>query len=230
MFVDSEDVGLSVHLLMDGYWEMWTTEAMARLVKPGMIVADIGANLGYFTLLLGELVGPTGWVHAFEPNPAIATLLRRSVNINGGQTHTTVHEVALIDHEGEAVLRVPHLEPKNATLTNPHESAENVPVQVRRLDSYPELHSLDFIKIDVEGAEEATWRGMHDLLKSGRPLTILLEFQAIRYQDPGGFIDLMLSDGFSLSLVAQDNRVVALDKQSLLALAANEDQLLLLQR
>jgi FkbM family methyltransferase len=230
MFVDSEDIGLSVHLLMDGYWEMWTTEAMARFVKPGMMVADIGANLGYFAVLLGELVGPAGWVHAFEPNPAIATLLRRSVNINVGQPRTTVHEVALWDHDGEAVLRVPHLEPKNATLTNPHESPENVPVQVRRLDSYPELHNLDFIKIDVEGAEEATWRGMHALLGSGRPLTILLEFQAIRYQDPGAFIDLMLSSGFSLSLVTQDKRLVALDKESLLALAGHQDQMLLLRR
>jgi len=92
------------------------------------------------------------------------------------------------------------------------------------------LQSLDFIKIDVEGAEEATWRGMRNVLRSGRSLTILLEFQAIRYENPSEFIDLIISDGFSLSLVTQDNRLVALDKQSLLALAANEDQLLLLRR
>jgi hypothetical protein len=77
MFVDSEDVGLSAHLLMDGYWEMWATEVMAQLIKPGMVVADVGANLGYYTVLMGELVGETGAVHAFEPNPAMTRSPRR---------------------------------------------------------------------------------------------------------------------------------------------------------
>ncbi len=230
MFVDSEDVGLSASLLMDGYWEMWATEAMARFIKPGMVVADVGANLGYFTLLMGELVGPTGWVHAFEPNPAVAKLLRRSVNMNIGQRRTTVHEVGLSDHEGEAILCVPHGEPKNATFAARHEGGANVPVQLRRLDSLAELESLDFIKIDVEGAEEATWRGMHGILKRGRPLTILLEFTADRYQDASEFVDLVLSYDFSISLLAHDDRLEPLDKQSLLALPRDQDQMLLLRR
>jgi len=230
MFVDSEDVGLSACLLMDGYWEMWVTEAMARFIKPGMVVADVGANLGYFTLLMGELVGPAGWVHAFEPNPAVAELLRRSVNMNIGQRRTTVHEVGLSDNEGEAILCVPRLEPKNATFAARHEGGRDIPVQLRRLDSFVELDNLDFIKIDVEGHEEATWRGMDGLLKRVRPLTILLEFAADRYQDPGGFIDLILSYGFSVSLLAHNLRLVALDKPGLLALAGNEDQMLLLRR
>lgn len=218
MFVDSEDVGLSAHLLIDGYWEMWVTEAMTQLIKPGMVVADVGANLGYFTLLMGDLVGHKGWVHAFEPNPAVAELLRRSVNVNSGQPRTTVHEVGLSDQEGEATLSVPHREPKNATFAARHEGGAEITAQLRRLDSFAELYNLDFIKIDVEGHEEATWRGMDGLLKQGRPLTILLEFAADRYQDPGSFVDLMLSSGFSLSLLAHDHRPVALDKQSLLAL------------
>ncbi|WP_233247757.1 FkbM family methyltransferase [Caulobacter endophyticus] len=81
LFVDGLDYGLGPHLLLDGYWEMWTTEAIARAVKPGMTVVDVGANLGYFTLLMADLVGAGGRVHAFEPNPQIATLLARSVSM-----------------------------------------------------------------------------------------------------------------------------------------------------
>ncbi len=49
MFVDTSDNSLSPHLMLDGYWEMWLTEALARAIRPGMTVVDVGANLGYFT-------------------------------------------------------------------------------------------------------------------------------------------------------------------------------------
>jgi len=230
MFVDSDDVGLSAHLLMDGYWEMWATEAMARFIKPGMVVADVGANLGYFTVLMGELVGESGWVHAFEPNPAMAELLRRSVNMNVGQRRTTVHAAGLSDQNGEAILCVPPREPKNATFAARHEGGLEISVPLRRMDSFAELATVDFIKIDVEGAEEAMWRGMDGLLKQGRPLTILLEFASVRYADPAGFIDLMLSDGFSVFLLTHDHQLTPLDKEGLLALAGDQDQMLLLRR
>jgi len=230
MFVDSEDVGLSAHLLMDGYWEMWATEIMARIIKPGMVVADVGANLGYFTVLMGESVGETGSVHAFEPNPAMAELLRRSVNMNIGQRRTTVHEVGLSDHEGEAILCVPPGEPKNATFAARYAGGAEISVPLRRMDSFAELDTVDFIKIDVEGVEEATWRGMEGILKQERPLTVLLEFTADRYRDPAAFVDVLLSDGFSPYLLGHDHSLTALDKATLLALARDQDQMLLLRR
>lgn len=57
MFVDTDDLSLSMHLISEGYWEFWLTEVVAKLVKPGMTAVDIGANLGYFSLMMGELVG-----------------------------------------------------------------------------------------------------------------------------------------------------------------------------
>lgn len=230
MYVDSQDVGLSSHLMIDGYWEMWVTETMARLIKPGMVVADIGANLGYFTLMMGDLVGPAGWVHAFEPNPPIVERLRHSVSINEGYQRTTVHQVALADHDGEAHMFVPTSEPKNASLVTHPDPACTIPVPVRRLDSLEGMDRLDFIKIDVEGAEEALWRGMDRLLGSDRPLTILLEFAAVRYADPERFIDDILRRKFSLSLIQFDGRATTLDKAALLSLPRDQDQMLLLQR
>ena len=83
MFVDTRDIGIASHLLLDGFWEMWVTEEMLRHVRQGMTVLDIGANLGYFSLLLADLTGPRGRVIAFEPNPLMSSLARRSIEVNG---------------------------------------------------------------------------------------------------------------------------------------------------
>ena len=106
MYVDTRDTSISSHLMMEGFWEMWVTEAMLRHVRPGMTVLDIGANLGYFTLLLADLVGPEGRVLAFEPNPEMAGRLRKSVAINGFAGRATVHQTALAGEAGEMLFEV----------------------------------------------------------------------------------------------------------------------------
>ncbi len=103
MFVDTRDNTISPHLVLEGYWEMWVTEAMLRVIRPGMTCLDIGANLGYFSLLMADLVGPTGRVLAFEPNIDMASRARRSLSVNG-MSWATLHEVALGGHDGEMVF------------------------------------------------------------------------------------------------------------------------------
>lgn len=185
IFVDTGDVGLSTHLLIDGYWKMWATEAMQQIVRPGWTAVDVGANLDYFTLLLADLVGANGQVLAFEPNPFTVARLRRSVAVNGFGGRTIVHDTALSDAEGVACLVVPPGEPKNSHITAP--CKDGIVVRRQRLDSYDVVP--DFIKIDAEGAEEAVWRGMTRILAAPRPLTILVEYVLDRYADPGLFLD-----------------------------------------
>jgi FkbM family methyltransferase len=226
MFVDTADVGLSTHLLLDGYWEMWTTELMQQLVQPGMTVIDAGANLGYCTLLLADLVGPDGRVLAFEPNPQIARRLRQSVAVNGFAGRTRIEEVALGEDDGEVGLVVPALEPKNAHVVPAGEG--DVQTRSHRLDSYGVLP--DLIKIDVEGAEVAVWRGMASILAARKPLTVVMEFVLDRFDDPGLFLDEMLRHGFELSRLHHDFGLQTLSRAEVLAAPANIDQLLVLRR
>jgi FkbM family methyltransferase len=226
MFVDTADVGHSTHLLLDGYWEMWTTELMQQLVRPGMTVVDAGANLGYFTLLLADLVGPDGRVLAFEPNPHIARRLRQSVAVNGFAGRTAVHDVALGDAEREVGLVVPAGEPKNAHVVPAGEG--DVQVHSHRLDSYGVLP--DFIKIDVEGAEMAVWQGMTGILAARKPLTVVMEFVLDRYDDPGLFLDEMLRHGLDLSRLTHDFGLQKVSREEVLAAPAGVDQLLVLMR
>ena len=64
MYVDPRDRGITPHLALNGFWEAWVTVALARLIQPGWRCVDVGANVGYFTLLMADAVGPDGRVAA----------------------------------------------------------------------------------------------------------------------------------------------------------------------
>jgi FkbM family methyltransferase len=236
MFVDTEDTGLSAHLMLDGYWEMWLTEAFSDIVRPGMTVADIGANLGYFSLLLADLVGPEGRVHAVEPNLALAARLTKSAQANGFERVIRVHTDALGDVEGQCFhFIIPPTDPKNGHMIPASaETAVNATdlISARRADSLAELTEVDVVKIDADTAERAIWRGMRGIFDKGRPMTVILEFTAERYADTGAgaFVDEILAEGFSLARVDPAAGIMEWPKEAILSFPANEDQLLLLRR
>jgi FkbM family methyltransferase len=192
-FADSRDVGLSPHLMLDGYWEMWCTEFMLRRIRPGQTVWDVGANLGYYAVLMADLVGPQGRVVALEPNPRLALLCERSLALNGFWHTATVRRAAATDR-GDATLRfrAPITDPKNGHLlfgSAPPPADEQdddtleVAVRTVRLDDLAE-GPVDFIKVDVEGAEDRVWAGMQGVLDRSPDITVLMEFNAFRCQAP----------------------------------------------
>lgn len=232
MFVDTRDRGFSTHMLLNGYWELWVTEAIVKRLRAGMHAVDCGANLGYFTLIMADLVGASGRVDAFEPNPAIAEKLLRSVDVNGFLDRTTVYQAALSDTVGEAELHVPPADPKNAYLSTHKVRPEDLSVTIptMRLDDLPDAGTIDLIKIDVEGAEENLWAGMQAILDSGRPLTVILEFAAARYGNPAAFLDRILSHGFTCELIDEDEGVIPATRASILSRPAHLDQMLIFSR
>lgn len=236
MIVDTNDVGLSSHLLLDGYWEMWLTELLCTLLRPGMTVVDVGANLGYFSLLMADLVGPGGRVHAFEPNADLAGRMAQSLAINGFDGIATVHEQALADAEADVLLVVPADEPKNGHLlpadhpVSSDRATESRAMRTRRLDSYEALHDADLIKIDADTSEMAIWHGMAGILARGRPLTVVLEFARMRYADPDAFVDRILADGFSLAEITLEGGVRPTTRDAILSAPPTDDVMLLLVR
>jgi len=233
MYVDTQDNGLSPHLMLDGYWEMWLTEVIVDLVKPGMVVADIGANLGYYTVLMAELVGVNGRVHAFEPNPKMIRRLKMSLEVNGLSGQVDLHNIALGEHADHAMTFViPPGEPKNAYII-PYDGV--VPdggavLQPHRLDGSSDWARIEFAKIDVEGAEQLVWAGAQGLLDGSALKTVILEFTNGRYADPGAFLDRILAPGFSLQYIDPRKGICNISRQSVLEHPPAEDILLLLSR
>lgn len=232
MFVDTTDIGLSSHLLIDGYWELWVTEAIMGLVGEGMVAVDVGANLGYFTLLLADLVGASGHVHAFEPNPAIRQRLAQSVAVNGFGARTTLHGEPLSGAGGERVrLIVPAGEPKNAHILPEADAGEaGLTLLTTTLDDVIGDGPVDVIKIDAEGAEEGIWQGMRGILGRRRPLAIVLEFNPARYADPAAFLGEIGSHGFAMAAIDLSAGVVPVTAETILARDSGEDWMLLLAR
>lgn len=190
LYVDTRDRGLCAHLLLDGFWEMGLTMHIARHVRAGMVAIDVGANFGYYTILLGALVGETGHVVAIEPAPAAAAMLRRSVELNGFQSVTTVVEAAAgAGDAAHSLLYVPEREPKNAQIVASPEGLDAGAGTLHRVAQssvdglVADRHRVDFIKIDAEGAEEAVVAGMLATLRRDRPL-LVLEFNAARAREP----------------------------------------------
>lgn len=230
MFVDARDVGLSPHLMLDGYWEMWLTEALVATIKPGMTVVDIGANLGYYTIAMADLVGPGGKVHAFEPNERLVSLVRNSVMVNGFEDRVHLHAQALSDTDGDMELIVDEQEPKNGFVIPWREGASGPKLRTQRLDAFADLYAADVVKIDADASEERIWSGMSGILAANRPMVIFLEFVTERYTDAPAFIRAMTDHGFGLHHLTYNSGIVPIDAADILAQPTDKDIMLVLIR
>jgi FkbM family methyltransferase len=203
MYVDSRDADLSAHLLLDGFWELWVVETLVQTVRSGMTCVDIGAHLGFFSLLMADLAGETGRVHAFEPNHALRLRLADSIALNGFARRTVTHDMPLSDRDGVAArLQVPARQPGHGHVELMPADARPAdwPLRTRRADSIEGIDAPDIVKIDAEGSEEAIWRGMAGWFAQDRPMTVLLEFAPTRYADPAAFLAAIAAEGFGFAI------------------------------
>jgi FkbM family methyltransferase len=231
-YVDTRDQGFGSNVLLDGFWEMWLTMAIARAVKPGMVAIDIGANFGYFSLLMADLVGPAGLLAAVEPNPHVAPRLRASLELNGfGARSRVIEAAAAASDEGSAYLYATLSEPKNASIVPPGSAADPAIATITAVSQWTpaaiasEFGRLDFVKIDAEGAEEAIIAGLRPLLARHKP-QLVLEFNAARYADARGFLAEVMSCYDGLRFIDGDGALAPIAVETVLTEDVGEDRLL----
>lgn len=180
MWVDTRDRVIATHLLGEGVWEPSETAAFLAHLREGMCVFDVGANIGYYTLLAARAVGSSGRVYAFEPEPHNFALLTRNVAENGFANVQLVN-AAVSDRTG--VMRL-HLDDANFGAHSLEagsvrtSSGRSVDVETVFLDRFAD-EALSFgagilVKVDVQGAEALVVAGAQRLL--GLPnVTLFLE-------------------------------------------------------
>jgi len=154
---------------------------LAGAVRPGSVCVDAGANLGAVSLMLARCAGPTGRVHAFEPVPAVRARLAEHVGANGFADVVRIHDEALADETGTATFHVAAEAETNQGLGSLlHESRPGamtaLEVRTIRLDEFVEregIERLDWIKMDVQGAEPLLLEGARRSLERFRPSLVL---------------------------------------------------------
>ncbi len=167
-------------LFLYGVWELHETRFMQRFLQPGMRFVDIGANIGYHTLIAARLVGESGAVYAFEPSDHTRRLLVRNLALNQAR-HVTVEAVAVTDFEGsidffESQSEQYHV--LSSTIPSDRLSAVAKPVRATTLDTFLAergIDGVDMVKVDVEGAEISVFRGARALLASDRAPLLMFE-------------------------------------------------------
>lgn len=189
IYVDTRDTSLAPHILVDGDWEPWVTNAIGSTINRnrGCLFIDVGANVGWYTLLAAD-VGASH-VYAFEPNPRMVELLRKTVAVNGYQDRVTLTAAACGAIGGQTTLRVDINEMGGAHIASPDVlPAEGhlppfvlrrdgeVLINVVRLDDVVKVRHVAplIMKIDVEGYEPAVLAGA-PLLLEHRPIILFLE-------------------------------------------------------
>jgi FkbM family methyltransferase len=224
MYVDPQDRGITPHLALNGFWESWVTVALARLIQPGWRCIDIGANVGYFTLLMADRAGTAGRVMALEPNPAMARHLELNVCVNGFRDRVDMRGVAAADRDdGEARLTVDPADPGLATIcAGSGREGQVIAARTATVDrlvaAWP---CVDLVKIDAEGAEPAIWRGMQRTLARNARIAVVLEFSPSLYDDAAGFLREMRAGGFHPRQVAPDGTIAPLAPEALAEAAAS---------
>jgi FkbM family methyltransferase len=157
------------YVFWSGYYEPAESILMAQLLGPGDIAVDIGANVGFHVLRMASLVGQSGHVYCFEPNPKCFGRLKDNVSLNG-LTNVDCFPLGLGAQTTSTTLFV-NPDGRNATLVEDpaNQSGEGVQVEIRTLDEVLAGQRVDFIKADIEGFELEALRGGEGIIRDYHP-------------------------------------------------------------
>ena len=156
--------------------EPGTSDVLRRLVQPGMVVADVGANIGLLTLVLAWAAGPSGKVIAFEPEAIPRSNLEKMKHLNG-LSWVEVRDQAVGEKAGQLTFHVSDIIGHSSLYALPEtEGSREIQVEVVRLDDVAPAKRMDVVKIDVEGAELDVLAGMKGVIAKNPDLAIVAEF------------------------------------------------------
>jgi FkbM family methyltransferase len=192
-------------------WFEWQSLAWARrLIQPGMTVFDLGAHVGYYSRFFSRLVGAKGRVYAFEASPENQAVLRRNL---GSPRYANVEVVpsAISDHEGTMKLFVSPGHSNHSLIqgfTHAEDVLEISTVSVDRFAAQRGIRAIDFVKMDIEGAESMALNGMRETIRKFPQLVLLVECNPLALRSAGStpaeFVQLIEKIGLTPSAILDD--------------------------
>ena len=210
MFTQNND-GLALSIFK--IYEPNQTKIVKKYVHEGDVVIDVGAHVGYYTLLMAQLVGKNGKVYSFEPDPVNFELLKKSVEINGFEnvvliqkavSDTTEKIKLFLGDNDSAINRI-----YDAKLGD---AKKSIDVESITIDEYFKENDklFNFIKIDSEGSEAKIITGMEKFLTNNRKLIMMTEFFPFLIKksgdEPKQYLKSLENSGFELYNILDDNK------------------------
>lgn len=188
-----------------GNWEPEIRELVIKSVQPGSVAVDVGAHIGYYSLLFSRLVGPAGHVYSFEPVPSNFSFLTENLRMNNCANVEAVNR-AVLDGQRQIRIDAPKDDPLpiGVSFANPKNEG-SITVETVSLDDYllPRTAKVDFLKVDAESAEEMVLAGARTLIQRDHP-RILIEvhhFDGDRIASP---VPLQIREmGYTVTKVAE---------------------------
>ncbi len=222
---------LSVHKDFGGYEK----ELIEKQIKKGDIVLDVGANIGFYTLIMAKLVGKTGRVFAFEACPTNFKILQKNVEANGYKNIVLINKAVTNSTKNIDF----YIDEKNTAGNglSPKKGITPIEVPSIRLDDYfPKKSRVDFIKIDIEGSEFLALLGSQNLLEENPKVKIITEFfpQLLNLvgSSPKDYLNFLTEKKFKLYNISEKNKSTTLKLNGQILDNLKKDQwtnLLLLQ-
>ncbi|MCY4045929.1 MAG: FkbM family methyltransferase [Cellvibrionales bacterium] len=174
---ESGDTIVSESIKTKGIWEAYETQLLLQLLSEGDTFLDIGANIGYYSLIGAECVGESGKVFSFEPEATNFALLCDNVN-HFNLKHVQTANIALSNQTGESPLYLSKNNFGDHQIFPDDKSRHSQIITLARADDYlAELPKAHCIKMDVQGSESAVFEGMKALISRSLPeLSLIIEF------------------------------------------------------
>lgn len=203
MFLNPRDVALTPIIMFRGRWEPGETFWFVKSLKKGDTVVDIGANVGYYTLIAAKIVGDEGRVYAFEPDPEAFALLQANVRVNG-LTNVVLEQKAVSNEQGVLKLYLAEKNRGDHRIYQPKEGPKRdfVEVEAVSLDDYFEDYDGDIslIKIDTQGAEGVIFEGLTGIARRNDGIRFTIEWWPYGVDnmgfDPEKLLAMVTSLGF----------------------------------
>jgi FkbM family methyltransferase len=189
-----------------GAYEFWTFQLLRKIMRPGMIAIDVGANKGDYSLLFAHLIGDNGRVLSFEPVPDNLEWFHKSIAANGYHS-IEIFDTALSSEAGEHAFYLGRKSGWGSLIPGRKgvHSENPLTVEMATLDGVltsQNIEDVDVVKIDVEGAELAVLQGAIELLRKSRRVNLIVDFDAGSDPQRNALRELLLDNGFQVFAIA----------------------------
>ena len=200
IIVNTNDRCVCWFIRLLGRWDSNELAAVQHLIKPGDNVVEVGANFGVYTLLMSNIVGNSGHIMTFEPNPNVNKYLEKSIQLNG-MKNIDLQKSAAGGTERESSIVYGEKNIGGGYLGEAVPD-ENMNFKVVRLDEVVKVQPVNVLKIDAEGCEEEVIHGAHDIIQSNKDITLIIEWSKKQLQRQGGdpvrFSETLKKYGFNV--------------------------------